>query len=155
MNYGIILKNLREENNLKQTEIAKYLGIDNSQYCHYENESRTLPIKHLNSLSQYYNVSIDFLFNFTDIKTYQNDKKDIDNKLSGRRIKEFRKENKLTQKALAAILNTTFSTISFYEKGDYTIATPYIYTICKKYNISADYLLGKTDEPKYLTPTKK
>ena len=37
-----------------------------------------------------------------------------------------------------------------YEKGKTLILTSFLYTICKKYNISADYLLGKIDEPKYL-----
>ena len=37
-----------------------------------------------------------------------------------------------------------------YEKGKYIIATTYLYQICKRYNISADYLLGKIDSPKYL-----
>ena len=36
------------------------------------------------------------------------------------------------------------------EKGKYLISIPFLYTICKKYNISADYLLGKIDNPKYL-----
>ena len=66
------------------------------------------------------------------------------------RLKEFRKENKLTQEKLASILNTNKSVICGYEKGRYIIATPFLYQICKKYNISADYLLGKIDSPKYL-----
>ena len=68
----------------------------------------------------------------------------------GERLKEFRKNNKLTQSKLAVILNTTQSVIADYERGRYLIATPFLYTICKKYNISADYLLGKIDNPKYL-----
>ena len=48
------------------------------------------------------------------------------------------------------ILNTVHPVISNYESGKFLIATPFLYTICKKYNISADYLLGKIDNPKYL-----
>ena len=42
--------------------------------------------------------------------------------------------------------------IEEYKKNncEFLIATPFLYTICKKYNISADYLLGKIDNPKYL-----
>ena len=69
---------------------------------------------------------------------------------SGNRLKEFRKENKLTQTKLASILNTTQSVIADYERGRYFISTPFLYTICKKYNISADYLLGRIDNPKYI-----
>ena len=66
------------------------------------------------------------------------------------RLKIVRKENNLTQFELAKILNVDNSMLAKYEKGKYLISTPYLYTICKKYNVSADYLLGKTDEPKYL-----
>ena len=61
-----------------------------------------------------------------------------------------RNKNKLTQSKLAEILNTNQSVIANYERGRTPVATPFLYTICKKYNISADYLLGKTDSPKYL-----
>lgn len=56
----------------------------------------------------------------------------------------------LSQIKLANILNTTHSMISDYENTKKLIATPFLYTICKKYNISADYLLGKIDTLKYL-----
>ena len=39
--------------------------------------------------------------------------------------------------------------ITEYERGTNIIATPFLYEICKTYLISADYLLGKTDSPKY------
>ena len=57
-------------------------------------------------------------------------------------------ENKIKQQNLTTLLNTGYSTISSYERGMYIIATPFLYTICKKYSVSADYLLGKTDNPK-------
>lgn len=66
------------------------------------------------------------------------------------RLKEFRKENKLTQESLAQLLNVVKGTVGNYESGRALIATPFLYEICKKYKISADYLLGKIDEPKYL-----
>ena len=67
-----------------------------------------------------------------------------------KRLKDFRKENKITQKKLAQELNTSQSTIADYERGKNMIPTPFLYTICKKYNISADYLLGRINNPKYL-----
>ena len=66
------------------------------------------------------------------------------------RLKEFRKENKLSQVKLSFLLNVAKGTIGNYETARSLIATPFLYTICKKYHISADYLLGKVDSPKYL-----
>ena len=150
MIYGEKLKQLREEKELKQYELAKILGFHENGYGQFERETTLLPVKHLNTLSNFFEVSIDFLFNFTNIKQYKNIKPQINLELSGKRLKELRKEYKLTQEKLAEFLNTTHTNIVGYEKGRYIIATPYLYMICKKYRISADYLIGKTNEPKYL-----
>ena len=52
---------------------------------------------------------------------------------------------KITQDKLAQKLNVSRTTITEYERGTNIIATPFLYTICKDYNLSADYLLGKID----------
>ena len=146
--YGEKLKYLREEKELKQYELEEVLSVGKDVYGQYEREYQIIPIKHLNTLCNYFNVSFDYVFSFTNIKNYENITEDIDTKLVGQRLKEFRKENKLTQVKLASILNTVQPTITNYEKGKSLIATPFLYTICKKYGISADYLLGKIDSPK-------
>lgn len=136
---------LREARELSQKEIANYLKIDNSLYAKYEKEYEIIPIKHLNTLCNYFNVSLDYLFEFTDELSYQKQKKEIDLDKMITRLKEARKENKLTQEQLAKELNIARSALANYERGRNIIATPFLYTICKKYHISADYLLGKID----------
>ena len=150
MNYGTIIKKLREEQNKTQQEIASILGIARQTYNHYEIQDSIIPLKHLNNLANYYNVSIDYIFELTKQRKYLNFKKEINIDLSKERLKAFRKEQKLTQVKLANILNTFHTVIVDYEHGKNLIATPFLYTICKKYKISADYLLGKTNDPKYL-----
>ncbi len=150
MNYGKNLMLLRERIGLTHVQVACILKISDSLYNRYEKEKQTIPIKHLNTLCNYYKVSIDFIFGFAKKKQYNNSLKNINKELSSQRLKELRKEKNITQDKLAEILSTDNSTISKYERSINTIATPFLYTICKKYNISADYLLGKVDEPKYL-----
>ena len=150
MNYGTIIKKLREDQNKTQQEIASILGIARQTYNHYEIQDSIIPLKHLNNLANYYNVSIDYIFELTKQRKYLNFKKEINIDLSKERLKAFRKEQKLTQVKLANILNTFHTVIVDYEHGKNLIATPFLYTICKKYNISADYLLGKINDPKYL-----
>ena len=147
--YSKKLIELRENNNIKQYEIAKKLKIYKGVYNQYETEYTIIPIKHLNTLCNYFNVSLDYIFSFTNIKQYKNSINEIDKILAGKRLKEFRKEHDLTLEALAKDLNCSYGTIAGYELGRYLIATPFLYTICKKYGFSADYLLGKTDTPKY------
>ena len=150
MLYKERLNELREEKNLKQKELAKVIDTDRSVYGRYEKEYQIIPIKHLNTLCNYFNVSLDYIFNFTNDKNYKGAKEEIDKNNMGNKLKDMRKENSLTQEKLADLLKTSQSTIADYERGKNYIPTPFLYTICKKYNISADYLLGKIDNPKYL-----
>ena len=150
MYYKERLKNLREQLEIKQSDLAKLLKISNKTYSAYEIEYEIIPSKHLIKLVDYLNTSVDYLFGFTDLVQYNSYQTGINLNFSGQRIKDFRKENKITQTKLANQLNTTFSVISGYEIGRRLIATSFLYDLCKKYHISADYLLGKIDYPKYI-----
>ncbi len=150
MIYKEKLKYLREEKAVSQAYLADILGTHENAYSQYEREYVIIPIKYLNALCNYFNVSLDYIFGFSDVKSYNNFKNDIDLKVVSKRLKEFRKDNKLTQEKLAEFLKVVKGTIGNYESARALIATPFLYEICKKYKISADYLLGKVDEPKYL-----
>ena len=76
--YTTKIKELRERIGLTKTEIGKILGIDRSQYGHYESDDFTIPIKHLITLCNYYNVSLDYIFEFSNIEQYKNSKNEID-----------------------------------------------------------------------------
>ena len=150
MNYGTVLKNLREEFNLSQKDIAKILNICQPTYNHFETQYDIMPLKHINSLSNFFNVSIDFLLNLTNIRNYNNSNKNLNLDLFSKRLKEFRKDNKIRQVDMANVINTTHSAIAGYENKRCFMPTYALYIVCKTYNISADYLLGKIDKPKYL-----
>ena len=150
MNYGNKLFQLRDRLGLTNVEMANILKISDSLYSRYEKEKQTIPINHLNTLCNYFNVSLDYIFGFTENKNYSKSKKNINTELYIKRHKELRKENKLTQVKLANILSTDNSTISKYERALFPIATSYLYQICKRYNTSADYLMGKITRPKFL-----
>jgi len=154
MIYSEKLIELRENRFIKQYDIAKILNIHKGAYNQYETEHVIIPIKHLNTLCNYFNVSIDYIFGFSKLQNYKNIKDNINKETSGENLKELRKEFKLTQDMLAKELNVSRTTIAEYERGTNLIATPFLYTICKRYNVSADYLLGKIDEPKYLKTSK-
>ena len=149
MKYTETLKQLREDNNLTQNDLANILNISRGLYSQYEIADKIIPINHLEKLSTYFKISIDYLLGFTKNKPKKKER-ELNKAVFSLRLKEFRKENNLTQEKLAQILNTSHSVISSYEKEKTLIITSFLYTICKKYNISADYLLGKTDYPKYL-----
>ena len=62
------LKEIREDNDLLQKDIAKVLNISQVQYSRYETGLRLIPIDKLNILADYYNVSVDYLICRTDYK---------------------------------------------------------------------------------------
>ena len=69
------LKDLREDNDLSQQDIAEYLNIPTRTYSSYENEERGLPIDILIKLAKFYNTSTDFILRLTNIsKPYPNRK---------------------------------------------------------------------------------
>lgn len=61
MNYMERLKELREDRDLCQKDIAKLLSTTQSYYSQYEGGKRPLPIKHLITLCKFYNVSSDYI----------------------------------------------------------------------------------------------
>lgn len=60
------LKDLREDTDLKQKEIAELLGIQQTVYSRYERGFQTIPLEHLLTLADYYRVSTDYLLGRTN-----------------------------------------------------------------------------------------
>lgn len=60
------LKDLREDNDKTQSEIAQLLNIKQQQYGRYEIGEYEIPLHHLITLAKYYNVSLDFLAGLSD-----------------------------------------------------------------------------------------
>ena len=56
-----IIKDLREDNDKTQQEIANVLGTSQTMYARYERGANELPIRHLITLCKYYGVSADFI----------------------------------------------------------------------------------------------
>ena len=62
------IRNLREDNDLYQRDLAKYLNCSQVAYSRYELGTRDIPTDVLISLSKFYNTSIDYLLDQTDEK---------------------------------------------------------------------------------------
>ncbi len=64
------LKDLREDNDLYQKDIAKILNTTQAQYSLYETGLRTMPIQLLIKLAKYYDVSLEYLTGISNIKNH-------------------------------------------------------------------------------------
>ena len=68
------IKDLREDHDLTQKELSKYLNISQVTYSYYEIGKRSIPIDILIKLANYYNVSLDYIY-------YRTNEKNINNKI--------------------------------------------------------------------------
>ena len=57
------VRDLREDNDLTQQEIAQILGTSQTMYARYERGANEMPIRHLVALCRFYNVSADYFLN--------------------------------------------------------------------------------------------
>lgn len=62
------IRDLREDADLKQKDIANILTITNQQYSLYERGDREIPLHHIITLAKFYNVSLDYLTGLTNKK---------------------------------------------------------------------------------------
>ena len=62
------IRDLREDHDMTQQEIADYLGTSQTMYARYERGANELPIRHLISLSKLYRVSSDYILGLSDKK---------------------------------------------------------------------------------------
>ena len=75
----------------------------------------------------------------------------FDSNIFGTRLRELRSQKGISQKPLSELLEVTVTQISDMENGRTFTTIPKLYLLCEYFNVSADYLIGLSDEP---TPLK-
>ena len=66
------IKDLREDRDLTQQELSKFLNISQVAYSYYELNKRNIPLELLSKLADFYNTSVDYLIYRTDeFKPYE------------------------------------------------------------------------------------
>ena len=138
------IKNIREDNDLSQREVADILNVSRSTYSLWELGINIIPLSSLYKLSSYFDVSIDYLLGGNNKFKKHNNSFDL--KRLGYNIKRYRIDNHISQDSLANILNVTQPCIVRYEKGLIEISTINIYKLSKIFNISIDDLIDTTLE---------
>ena len=66
MDYQRRLRDLREDHDKTQQEIAEVLGTSQTMYARYERGANELPLRHLIKLAEYYQVTADYLLGISD-----------------------------------------------------------------------------------------
>ncbi len=144
------LKRIRLNHELSQRQMAKILKIGKSSYNYFETGEHIIPLKHLNNFASIFHVSIDYICDLTNLNIENSKIVKLNKEEIGKRIKKIRLKYNLTQTDLARILNTSQSNISSYESGKTLILTAFLFNFAKYFDISMDYLVGRSNNIKII-----
>ncbi len=89
------LRLIREENNLKQKDIAKILNVSLGTYAMNETAHDTITLKNLVEFCDYFNISLDYVLGFTEEKNYSYAKKGLDKNILKTSLKKHGKKPNL------------------------------------------------------------
>jgi len=78
------LKDIREDKDLTQKDIAKILNITQPTYSAFENGTKIIPLKHLNTLCNFYDISMDYIIGLSNNRTINNKIKELDKNVIGK-----------------------------------------------------------------------
>ncbi len=132
-------KDIREDRDLSQQEIADMLHINRISYIRYEQGIRQMPIDTLVKLSNFYNTSIDYLVGETDTK----ERCKIAHS-KNLKLKYLRESKKLSQQQVADILKIHQVQYNRYENEKRLMPIDKLIILANLYNTSIDYIVGLT-----------
>lgn len=141
----IRLSKLRKSKNLLQKDIAKVLKVSQDRYSHWEREVDDISLIKVNELANFYNVNLDYLLGLSN-KINITEEKNINFQTLCKHLFELRKENGLSQKELGNKIGFPQRTYANYEKGIHIPTTHKLLYIAIFYQISFDYLVGRTKD---------
>lgn len=137
------LKDIREDNDMKQQDIAQILNVNRGTYSLWELGTNIIPLHHLCNYADYFNVSIDYVLNLTNDKSIKINK-GLDLKVLGSNIRKIRVEHNLSQENIATLLGVTQACVARYEKGLICISTLNLFKFAKEFEVSLSEICGKT-----------
>lgn len=138
------LKDIREDNDISQEEMAQILEINRSTYSLWELGINIIPLNKLCDYADYFRVSIDYVLGLTNDKKIPIIYKGLNLKTLGNNMKNIRLKHNLSQENVADILGVTQACITRYEKGIICISTSNLYKFSKEFKISLGKLCGKS-----------
>ncbi len=148
------INDLRVDSDLLQKEVADILSANRNTYPHWESGLYEFPLDMIDKLANYYGVSVDYL---TGLSDFRGDKfRNYDKEILAKRLYAVRKKNNLSQEKLSLIMNgMSQMKLSRYENGVTLIPFSTLYLFAKTFNVSIDYLMGRTDDMKIKEDIKK
>lgn len=132
---------LRKEFGLSQQKLGNEIGLARNTICQYESGNRVPDVDTLKKIADYFDVSIDYLLGREEKKYTKN----CSNNINVSNMRLLRKEQNITLDKVATDLNSSSQVISRYERGERMPDQETLLALADYYNVSLDYLLGRTD----------
>ncbi len=149
MELGRIVKEYRKEEGLSQRQFAGLCGVSNGYISMIEeginpktNEPIQPSLPMLKKLACAMDISLDILIASCEIEN------DIENNISGIRLKELREESGITLRELARLTNTSKSAIDMYERGERKPKYETLKALAMAFDVDIAYLLGESSVKK-------
>lgn len=137
------LKDIREDNDINQEQMAKILNVKRSTYSLWELGINIIPLKNLCDFADYFDFSIDYILGLTNNRKNINLIKGLDLVKLGNNIRHLRTKKELSQENIADMIGVSQACITRYEKGLICISTSNLYKLSKEFKVSLSELCGK------------
>lgn len=139
---------LRLDAEKKQGDIAEVLLVKRNTYSKWENLINDMPLEKCNELANYYKTTLDYVLGLSNVREYIDISLSIDWKLVSERLTELRHSKNLTETELSGKIGFAQTTYSHYEIGKRRPTTMKLLSIAQYYNVSVDYIVGRTNNKK-------
>ncbi len=140
------IRNLREDNDMTQEDVAEFLHIRRSTYTMWELGDVNFPILKLIQLAELFHTNVEYLLGLSNSRKYCKYQQNITYQTIGNLLKEERNKREKTQEEFAAILKIRQSSYSYYEDGKTKIPTEKLVFLAKEYHISLNQVCGEIKE---------
>ena len=139
--FGLKVKKLRKERNLKQIELANGLGVSQSTITDIERGRRNVTMNMLKNIASFFDISVDELLETNEfLKENQNERMIMNQ--CGDQLKAIRESNNLSISEFANEFHISEELYSSYENGTKQIPLNILINFAKHYNVSIDKIFG-------------
>lgn len=145
--FGSRLKELRKSKEITQKQLAIAIGASERGIQNYELNERKPTFDILINLAEYFDVTIDFLVGRSDLPDYSASEDTIPFPYLPIRLKELREAREMDIFGVAELIGETPRNYAGYEEGEVLPRLRVICTLADLFDVSLDYLIGRSDNP--------
>ncbi len=145
-NFTTRLRELRLELGITQEALGAAIGIGKSTYQNYEQGISGAPLHRLLQLSDYLDVSLDYLSGHSDARIPVSGRLNVvEREPFSQRLRKIRKSHSMTQKSVAEQIGIISRTYIKYEHGEITPPLDKLLKLADLFEVTVDELVGRTD----------